>query len=809
VGIEGEAIIGSTDAPARGLIRLPRYDGGSSWGSPVSRPSSLTRSTGLATAVVALILLGWPTAARAAEPGESDNVLDHARVDVAVVTGPDDVPRLLVVDPTRADDAAVSLSMLSRGPDGIWTQDARSRIVTFPPTHGLRGRPWLIGLGDRRFALITSLEVPELSVIAFLEVRTPAGGRPTIEESDRLELDAFIDDAGVADVDGDAQVELVLANARTLRQGGTCQGSRLWVVDPVTLAVRTIEVEERRLAAGVVGRFDDVPGDDLAVYAHPNCPAGPDTGPELRLMALRLADGTVIADHPAATDDAPAWVPPPVRFDADDDGRDELLALVPRGLAVVDPHDSWADIRLATSAAMPLGAVPSTERSGDPVMRVAWLEPSIDGRGLIGTEQVRRTADGDLDTGPATVLWSPSEVSSRWTAVVASATDAASSQAAPPGWLGVTDDPACPVLLVPLAIVSCRTEGVAPGPAWVATRPIEVINVGGERRLITAVGLQRERSSGLPGPPTPWAGGQDGRWRHGPSDPFALAETRVADLTNDGAPGVTLDRDAAVGPAVTMGAASGTRLLVTAAALATDAAEPPADPDLRTALTGVREAPSPQSATLTATLRLQVRPGTPSGSAEETASLDLAGLTLLYGDRTERWAVTIVTLDDRGEVGDPLGASVVLDVQPPPVSLVVPDITPIWPFAARIDGTVEPGAVVRGADGRLPVAADGTFVLETALAPWPQTVRVVATDAFGNETVEERSVVGGVDYRGFPWAAILALGVLAAVIVSGVAGSHRRRWRAADAGGRDGRWDDGPLPEFEELPPGGGLGAGR
>ena len=147
----------------------------------MSRPALLPRSIGLAAAVVALILLGLPTAVLAAEPGESANLLDHPRLDVAVVTGPGDVPRLLVVDPTRPDDAAVSLSLLSRGPDGVWTQDARSRVVTFPPTHGLRGRPWLIGLGDRRYALITSLEVPELSVIAFLEVRTPPGVRPTIE----------------------------------------------------------------------------------------------------------------------------------------------------------------------------------------------------------------------------------------------------------------------------------------------------------------------------------------------------------------------------------------------------------------------------------------------------------------------------------------------------------------------------------------------------------------------------------------------------------------------------------------------------
>ena len=136
---------------------------------------------------------------------------------------------------------------------------------------------------------------------------------------------------------------------------------------------------------------------------------------------------------------------------------------------------------------------------------------------------------------------------------------------------------------------------------------------------------------------------------------------------------------------------------------------------------------------------------------------------------------------------------------------------PLWPFAAALPGAAEPGATV-DVDGIGPIEPDrrGRFTIETPLAPWPQTLRIVATDLSGNETVREVSVIGGVDYRRFPWELIGAVALLGAVGISGMLGS---RWRRSTGGarpvsvaaGRGAYYDDGPVAEIEDLPPGAGL----
>ena len=59
------------------------------------------------------------------------------------------------------------------------------------------------------------------------------------------------------------------------------------------------------------------------------------------------------------------------------------------------------------------------------------------------------------------------------------------------------------------------------------------------------------------------------------------------------------------------------------------------------------------------------------------------------------------------------------------------------------------------------------FTVVTRLAPWPQTIRLTATDVSGNTSIGEFSVVGGVDYRQFPWA------VISATLSSAVVGAAR------------------------------------
>ena len=70
----------------------------------------------------------------------------------------------------------------------------------------------------------------------------------------------------------------------------------------------------------------------------------------------------------------------------------------------------------------------------------------------------------------------------------------------------------------------------------------------------------------------------------------------------------------------------------------------------------------------------------------------------------------------------------------------------------------------------LVTSSNGTFEVPVQLAPWPQTIDVVARDEAGNETAASASVMGGVDIRGLPWPAIGVVLVLIAVFLSSIRG---------------------------------------
>jgi hypothetical protein len=71
--------------------------------------------------------------------------------------------------------------------------------------------------------------------------------------------------------------------------------------------------------------------------------------------------------------------------------------------------------------------------------------------------------------------------------------------------------------------------------------------------------------------------------------------------------------------------------------------------------------------------------------------------------------------------------------------------------------------------------------------------------------VAEFSVVGGIDYRRFPWALIVALTLLGLVAARGLASAGRRAGAVEATAWSTGVLDEGSLPEIEELPPGKGL----
>jgi hypothetical protein len=176
---------------------------------------------------------------------------------------------------------------------------------------------------------------------------------------------------------------------------------------------------------------------------------------------------------------------------------------------------------------------------------------------------------------------------------------------------------------------------------------------------------------------------------------------------------------------------------------------------------------------------------------------------------SKRWSVRVLPINDWGEVGFPVVGTVARDAVAPTFDMEVPFTTAVWPYLARIPGRAEPGSTITlEGVGEMPVDDRGRFQVETRLAPWPQTLRLTATDAAGNASTAEYSVIGGVDYRQFPWALITALSLLAVVAVRGLAAAGKRAGGVEATQWSLGALDDAARPEIEELPPGAGLSSG-
>jgi hypothetical protein len=343
---------------------------------------------------------------------------------------------------------------------------------------------------------------------------------------------------------------------------------------------------------------------------------------------------------------------------------------------------------------------------------------------------------------------------------------------------------------------------------------------GNRRRLLVASGLAWGDAGSLPATPTPWAIAPNGWWRHGPSVPFALSELRAADLTyyrDFPVPRATIERVAAADRTTNLPGFTGSRLFVRIVALGAERRDPAPVASVFEALAG-----DPGREARRSVVRIEVAPGVEAGRDGSVATVSLGEAMLPDGTAVDRWALTVVPINDWGEVGPPTDATIGRDLVGPSLSLEVPMVIPMWPLPARLTGASDPDTrVVVDGIGEMELDRRGRFDVVTQLAPWPQTLRLLAIDASGNVTAREVSVIGGVDYRRFPWLTIAAAGLLVLVAISGVLGS--RRVRTGDLPGRTGprswAWpvtgigpaaggvepDDGPRVEIEELPPGGGL----
>ena len=775
-----------------------------------SRRPSVRPLASVLLSVVVVAALPATAAAFDLTPSDSANRLDQTYVDLAFLepVGADDAPRLLAIDafPPAADTAR--LLLLQR--DRAWIEvDEETLDLGAIGATGL-GTPWVVGLTPTTFALLATSAAADRTVVQV--IRTDGGpGGASIEAGATRLVGVAIDAAGAADVDGDGQPELLLGSARTVRQGGTCQGSTVRSYDASTLVpVGEITVPEVRLAGGVIGRFDEVPGDDILAYGHANCPAGPDTPGDASLMAINLIDGTRSLERPTPPEAGPI-LGSPVRLDVDGTGTHEAMAISDGSLAILDPGDGWSattvlgeDGPVPGPPGLPLGG--GSDFGTDPAARIAWLGPNG-----FSTSRVTRDDAGELSVEPPTVVDPELLGPGRRISINGQLLRAVLDMDPPTAWIGALGDGACADLLISGARFVCDDGFLSPGAAWIGTRPLGTIGTGSRQRLLVASGMEWLPEDGLPRTPDPWAAAPAGWWRHGPSGPFSLAELRSADATyykDFPNPRATLERTTHADASTTIPGFTGSRLFVRVTAETEDAPSV-TDP-------GVVGSPNseilPRRANdLFTSLRIPVPPGLESGRDGAGVNVPLGDVTFPDGSRADRWSVAVVPVNDWGEIGPAHTGSLVRDALGPFVVVDAPFQSPVWPLSASIPGSAEPGSVVRvGGIGPIELDRRGRFTIETTLAPWPQTLVVTATDPSGNETVREISVVGGVDYRRFPWPVIAGVAVLLLVGLSGLVGS---RWRrngsdGAPVAGRGIRayaFDDGPVAEIEELPPGGGL----
>jgi hypothetical protein len=588
-----------------------------------------------------------------------------------------------------------------------------------------------------------------------------------IDEGSRQTFDRAIEDAGAADVDGFGSAELVLG-MRPIDTPEACGTSTLAVLDGSIVSVRrSIEIPGPR-GAGVLGRFDAVPGAELLIYTSAGCPPGGD--PSLGLLAIRLADGSQshpigLVPHGFATE-----FPAPVLLDVDGAAPDEVIATGQGGLAVFDPSQAWRRMVVAATGSVPLLAG-SAGTAGLPGVRVAVLEASD--AGLL-TARLQRD-NGDL-------VWS-----SRSQSVEAAGTH----HAAPNAWVGDVFAEGCPDVVLPGAILACGSDDPRWGPAWLATRPVAAMSTGGQRWILVAAGLEWRPEADAPASPTPAATGPSGWWRHGPSAPFVLAEVSPDDLTRPDAvppPTASIDTTTTTDEIADIRGPAGTRFFATVTPLAEGKGE---------LLQGRRRF----------VVRVPVQPRRDSDRAESVASIALGELRLPGDVPASAWAIRVVPINDLGEIGQVVVGTITHDDLAPNVVVDEPFTSPIWPFFTNLVGRSDPGSIVHvDGFGGLAVDARGGFTIQAQLAPWPQSFQVTATDPAGNQTVTSFSVVGGVDYRRFPWPSILAAVLLTLVAARGWFGGDSLR--APSVGARSASApvdDDLTMPVIEELPPGSGL----
>lgn len=96
--------------------------------------------------------------------------------------------------------------------------------------------------------------------------------------------------------------------------------------------------------------------------------------------------------------------------------------------------------------------------------------------------------------------------------------------------------------------------------------------------------------------------------------------------------------------------------------------------------------------------------------------------------------------------------------EPPEIHAVAS--TDVLALSATLTGSASPGSLVSAGGVVIETDDDGRFSASLDAPIWPSRVLVTARDPLGNEASQLVEVVGVVDYRGLPWAAILVAATL-------------------------------------------------
>jgi hypothetical protein len=735
-----------------------------------------------AVIAVAFALTGPGTgAAVAVDPPDP---LAATMFDVALVrwapTTPNVPPDLLAVEPDDEEPGHAKVVLLHRYNDA-WFEAAAERIDVHRSPDA--PAPWLIDLGEGRFALLSAYV--DGSSTDIIPVTVGPLGPSDLVVGDPVQADFAVTDAGAADVDGDGTDELVVSTSSE----SACAQTSMAVYNGITFEENhAFSVHQTRLAGAAIGEFDESPGADLLAHAYGTCPIAPDSVQPHSIVVIRLADGAVVHEQIRLDEDRPRVAPGlPLVVDVDGDGRDEAIIRETSDVVVLDPSHDWETVKLGVGDAIPLVAF-------DSPTRVVWVADSAALRPA-GVVAIERGADGRL-TAPTDAGFSVIEtVRQAVQTTFQTSLERAIAGRPPPVALIDFDRDGCPDIVAPLVIAPCLgLRSLDLGPRWLATVPLAAYDGYGQGTGLVALGLEWQPGTGNPPDPSPVGAGESRVWRHGPSVAFELAEIPSAHMSVLGQPArPAVDANVASDGSVAVGAEPGSRLLVRARPI--DSGEMVAD--LSIARDDFLSGPVISTATVFMTPPIaSAGDGTASGGG--AARFDVRDLSRADGSKPDRWLVDVAQLDALGDMGGPIRAVVALDVTAPDLAVEPPFVSAVWPLRAKVHGHAEAGAEVRLGEGA-PVRADGSgaFEVETQLVPWPQTLEFTATDAFGNPTTERVSVMGGVDVRQLPWAAIITASFLLAAVITSIRGA--RRGRPAPIG-RPVTTDELPMPEIEELP---------